>query len=71
VPSGDLRKLVCFTPELSDVVLEQIELGLDEAQAVVFKGLRSERLSEALQAAKFMLTSEAGRRRGFGPCGRR
>jgi hypothetical protein len=71
VPSADLRKLVYFTSELADVMFEQYERALDKAQAVVFEGLQSERLSERLDAAKFMLTSDAGRRRGFGPRGRR
>jgi hypothetical protein len=71
VPSPALRKLVYFTSELADVMFEQYERAMDEAQAILFEGLRSERLSERLEAAKFLLTSDAGRRRGFGPRGRR
>jgi hypothetical protein len=64
-------KLVYFTSELADVMFEQYERALDEAQAILFEGLRSESLSVRLDAAKLLLTSDAGRRRGFGPRGRR
>jgi hypothetical protein len=71
VPSPALRKLVCFTSELSDVLFEQSERAIDEALRVLYEGLRHENIGTRLDAAKFMLKSEAGRRRGFGPCGRR
>jgi hypothetical protein len=51
---------------LADVSLEQAELKLDEAQAVVFQGLRHPDLKWRLEVVKFLLQSEAGRQRGLG-----
>jgi hypothetical protein len=66
VPAPDLRKLVWQT-DLADVVYEQIEQGLDEAQAVLREALSGPDKTHQLQAAKTLLTqSVAGRRRGWG-----
>jgi hypothetical protein len=70
VPSIDLRKYVWSTPRLADAVYEQIELALDEAEAVIRQGLRSEQLSQRLQSATFLLQySQAAKRRGWGSGG--
>jgi hypothetical protein len=67
VPSVDLRKFVSSTPQLADAIYEEIELAIDEAQAVLWEGLRHEDLSKRLQAAIFILRhSEVARRRGWG-----
>jgi hypothetical protein len=66
VPSVDLRRFVWATPSVADVVFEQVELAIDEAEAVLRKGLRHPDLSKQLQAAIFILRhGEAARRRGW------
>jgi hypothetical protein len=66
VPSPDLRKLVWST-KLGDVVFEQREEVLDEAQEVIRAAMRSADKTHQLAAAKVMLTQTAeGRRRGWG-----
>lgn len=66
VPAPDLRKLVWAT-DLADTVFEQIEQGLDEAQAVLREALSGPDKTHQLQAAKTLLTQTvAGRRRGWG-----
>jgi hypothetical protein len=53
----------CLTSKLADVSLEQAELKLDEAQAVVFRGLRHPDLKWRLEVVKFLLQA---RRAGCG-----
>src|SRR5215831_17214417 len=58
VKSVYLRRMVYLTSDLAAAMFEQYELGLDMAIAVLWKGLRSENLSQQLEAAKFLLTCE-------------
>jgi hypothetical protein len=67
VSSIDLRKLVWATPSLADTVYEQLERAVDEAEAIILQGLRSQDRSQRIQAATFLLRhSAAARRRGWG-----
>jgi hypothetical protein len=67
VPPHDLRRLVWATPALMETVYDQLEQTIDEAQAIVFEGLRHEDLSKRLAAAIFFLRHSAvARRRGWG-----
>jgi hypothetical protein len=65
VPSGDLRRMVWETA-LADTVFEQIEQTLDEAQQVVRDALESDDKLHKLRAARAMLLTTAGKRRGWG-----
>jgi hypothetical protein len=67
VPSADLRKLVWSTTSLTDVIFEQLEQMIDEAEQALRDGLKDTDKARRLQAAVTLLTqSEAGRRRGWG-----
>jgi hypothetical protein len=55
VGTEDLRRLVWGTPVLRDAVFETLERGVDEALSAIWAGLRSEKLSEQLKAAKAAL----------------
>jgi hypothetical protein len=70
VPSADLRKLVWSTPSLTDVIFEQLEQMIDEAEQALRDGLKDKDAGRRLHAAVTLLTqSEAGRRRGWGRSG--
>jgi hypothetical protein len=67
VPSADLRKLVWSTTSLTDVIFEQLEQMIDEAEQVLRDGLKDNDKARRLQAAVTLLTqSAAGHRRGWG-----
>jgi hypothetical protein len=67
VPSADLRKLVWSTTSLTDVIFEQLEQMIEEAEQVLRDGLEDADMGRRLQAATTLLTqSAAGRRRGWG-----
>jgi hypothetical protein len=66
VPASDLRRLVSWGP-LAAAATEQVELAIDEAEAVLHDGLRSPDLMMRLKAASTLLAlSPAARRRGWG-----
>jgi hypothetical protein len=70
VPSADLRKLVWSTPSRTDVIFEQLEQMIDEAEQALRDGLKDKDAGRRLHAAVTLLTqSEAGRRRGWGRSG--
>jgi len=70
VPSADLRKLVWSTTSLADVIFEQLEQMIDEAEQALRDGLKDADMGRRLQAATTLLTqSAAGRRRGWGRSG--
>ena len=70
VPGADLRKLVRSTTSLTDVIFEQLEQMIDEAERALRDGLKDADMGRRLQAAVTLLTqSEAGRRRGWGRSG--
>ncbi len=70
VPSADLRKLVWSTTSLTDVIFEQLEQMIDEAEQALRDGLKDADMGRRLQAAVTLLTqSAAGRRRGWGRSG--
>ena len=64
VPASDLRRLVSWGP-LAAAASEQVEQALDEALQVLFDGLESPDRAIWLMAAKAMLRTEAGKRRGW------
>jgi hypothetical protein len=67
VPSADLRKLVWSTTSLTDVIFEQLEQMIDEAEQALRDGLKDTDKARRLQAAVTLLTQSAtGRRRGWG-----
>lgn len=67
VKSANLRKFVWSRPKLADVIFEQIERMVDEAERVLREGLESDNFNQRFRAAKLIVThSEAGRRRGWG-----
>jgi len=70
VPSADLRKLVWSTASLTDVIFEQLEQMIDEAEQALRDGLKDADMGRRLQAATALLTlSAAGRKRGWGRSG--
>jgi hypothetical protein len=67
VPPEDLRLATRANPRLIDAALEAEEQALDEAEAVIRKGLKSRELGRALEAAAHLLrNSDVGRERGWG-----
>lgn len=70
VPSSHLRRLVWATPSLAGAAFEQIEQAIDEAQASLWEGLRSDDFGRRLKAAVFILRhTDAARRRGWESAG--
>jgi hypothetical protein len=70
VPSADLRKLVWSTASLTDVIFEQLEQMIDEAERALRDGLKDADMGRRLQAAVTLLTlSPAARKRGWGRSG--
>ena len=70
VPSGDLRKLVWSTTSLTDVIFEQLEQMIDEAEQALRDGLKDADMGRRLQAATALLMlSPAARKRGWGRSG--
>jgi hypothetical protein len=68
VRSERLRAFVDASPACQAEMAEISERGVDEAVAVVFTALRDEgSFLNRFYAAKEILRSEAGRRRGYGP----
>jgi hypothetical protein len=68
VPSAALRRLTYFDPEVVGIVLEERELLCDQAERVVREALND--LSDAHRRdvmARFVLSSENARHRGWGP----
>jgi hypothetical protein len=69
IASADLRGFVRAHPLLVDLVFEQIEQEIDAAQQVLRDGLRSDNARTRIRAAVYIVRhTEAGRRRGWGPC---
>ena len=70
VPSADLRKLVWSTTSLTDVIFEQLEQMIDEAEQALRDGLKDTDKARRFQAAVALLTlsaaavSAAGEERG-------
>jgi hypothetical protein len=69
VHSARLRAFVAEEPVLRGMQAEIIERGVDEAVAILFKGMKHESYGIRLMAAKEFLRSEPARRRGFGEKG--
>jgi hypothetical protein len=70
VPSADLRKLVWSTASLTDVIFEQLEQMIDEAEQALRDSLKDTDMGRRLQAATALLTlSPAARKRGWGRSG--
>jgi hypothetical protein len=70
VPSADLRKLVWSTASLTDLIFEQLEQIIDEAEQALRDGLKDTDKTRRLHAAVTLLTlSPAARRRGWGRSG--
>jgi hypothetical protein len=66
--SDHLRRMVVASTTLSAFMDEIMECGVDQAVAIILAGLRDqENFLNRFYAAKEMLRSEAGRKRGFGP----
>jgi hypothetical protein len=66
VPTADLRAMTRSDPALMDAAFEAIERGLDQAEQILWQGLRSEEIRQRLRAATFLLChSAAGQSRGF------
>ena len=63
--SEELRDFVYSTPLLRRALDEVVARGVDLAVSVLFAGLEDEHLGNRLMAAKTMLKSRAGARRGF------
>ena len=55
VPSADLRKLMLLDQRLQDAALEVVELDLDDAQANLRQGLKSDDLRLRVDVSRFML----------------
>jgi hypothetical protein len=55
LPSADLRQLVWSIPSLGDVIYQELEQAIDEAEQTVRDALRSDNLSKRLAAAAFIL----------------
>jgi hypothetical protein len=64
-----LRAFVAEEPVLRGMQAEIMERGVDEAIAILFKGMKHEAYGIRLMAAKEFLRSEPARRRGFGEKG--
>jgi hypothetical protein len=70
IASATLRELVRTHPLLMNVVFEQIEQEIDASWQVLRDGLMSDAARTRIRAAAYILRyTDAGRRRGFGPCG--
>jgi hypothetical protein len=66
MPSADLRRLVWSTASLTDVIIEQPEQMIDEAEQALRDGLKDAVIGWRLQAATALLMlSAAGRKRGW------
>jgi hypothetical protein len=70
VPSADLCKLVWSTTSLTDVIFEQLEQMIDEAEQALRNRLKDADMGRRLQVATALLTqSAAGRKCGWGRSG--
>jgi hypothetical protein len=66
VPARDLRALLRASAELMDQVFEVTEQKLDEAQSILYAGLRHEDMTVRLYSARFLLRyNSASLRRGW------
>ena len=69
VDSARLRAFVAKEPVLRRMQEEILERGVDQAIEILFKGMKHDAYGIRFMAAKELLRSEPGRRRGFGEKG--